>query len=524
MWKSSKAMWPLVVAALALAASGRAIALTTTRVAAGLTQPVFATAPSGDPARLFIVERMPARIRVIDLATDTLRSEAFLTLQGVTGEGLLGLAFHPDHASNGRFFVYYVAEGGTAGLSVVEEYQLDAGDPERGDPGSGRTILTFDQPQVSHSGGWIGFGPDGYLYIMTGDGGGQHDNAPGHTLGTGNAQDITDNLLGKVLRVDVDADDFPGNPDLNYSIPQDNPFVAEAGDDEIWAYGLRNPFRASFDRESGDLYIADVGQFTLEEVNFQPASSSGGENYGWRLREGTIPTPTGGLCPDPPEATCPRPDGNVDPIHEYDRAGGRSVTGGYVYRGPIASLQGHYFFADFISDRLWSFRFDGSDPSSFDGMNVVDLVERTGELEPLPGQGSIGAVAGFGEDSEGNLYILDLEDGEVFRIVLGCDDPGDFDCDGLANAVDACPHFASQEQGDSDGNGVGDVCECGDQTGDGLVNIADLLAINRVIFNLEQASPLCDTNEDARCNVADILGVNGKIFGAQAHCARYPAP
>lgn len=524
MGRVGQPLGPLVIALLAVASSGSAPAATTTRVAAGLTQPVFATAPPGDADRLFVVERMPARIRIIDLATDTLRIEPFLTIPGVIGEGLLGLAFHPEHAITGRLYVYYVAEGGTNGMSVVEEYVVEAGDPERADPGSARTVLSFDQPQASHNGGWIGFGPDGYLYIMTGDGGGQHDSAPGHTPGTGNAQDITANLLGKVLRIDVNGDDFPGDAERNYAIPADNPFLATEGDDEIWAYGLRNPFRASFDRQTGDLYIADVGQFTREEIDFQPAGSAGGENYGWRLREGTIPTPTGGLCPDSPDVTCPRPPGNVDPVFEYDRNSGSSVTGGYVYRGPIASLQGHYFFADFISDRIWSFRFDGSDPASFDGMNVVDLVEQTEALQPPPGQGSIGAVAGFGEDAEGNLYLLDLQDGELFRVVLGCDEPEDLDCDGLPDSADLCPYFASGEQADTNGDGIGDACECGDQTGDGLVDVRDVLAINRVIFDLEQVNPLCDTNEDGRCNVADILGVNAKIFGAEAYCARFPSP
>src|SRR5690606_38231904 len=170
-------------------------------------------------------------------------------------------------------------------------------------------ILSFNQPQPNHNGGWIDFGPnDGYLYIATGDGGGGNDNGTGHTAGTGNAQDTTDNLLGKMLRIDGHGDDFPPDNPRNYAIPEDNPFVGVNGDDEIWSYGLRNPFRSSFDRANGDLWIGDVGQTRREEINYQPADSSGGENYGWRLREGIIPTP-GGVGGS-------RPEGNVEPIYD----------------------------------------------------------------------------------------------------------------------------------------------------------------------------------------------------------------
>ena len=192
------------------------------------------------------------------------------------------------------------------------------------------------------------------------------------------------------------------------------------GDDEIWAYGLRNPWRPSFDRETGDLWIADVGQNTKEELNFQPADSSGGENYGWRLREGTIPTPT----PLPPESPVggPKPPGAIDPIHEYDHTAqlpNRSITGGYVYRGPIAELQGKYFFADFTNgSTVWSLRFDGSEPSEFDGSNFVDFEDWTQRLGP--NVGAISFISSFGEDAAGNLYLIDLGvggPGEIFQVV-----------------------------------------------------------------------------------------------------------
>jgi glucose/arabinose dehydrogenase len=390
-------------------------------VGAGFARPLFAVSPPGDSQRLFVVEQGAgdqASIHILDLVAGEIRSPAFLTLSGLqtVGErGLLGLAFHPDFASNRRFFVNFTEPGqvpGEAAVSVIAELLVRADEPDQADPASLTTLLTLSQPASNHNGGWLGFGPDGYLYVASGDGGGSDDDGSGHTPGTGNAQDITDNLLGKILRLDVDADDFPGDAQRNYAIPADNPFVGVAGDDEIWAYGLRNPWRPSFDRETGDLYIADVGQSSREEVSLQPAASLGGENYGWRLREGTIATPTGGVGGAPPP-------GAVEPIYDYAHGSGlfegRSVTGGYVYRGPFTELRGLYFFADFVSDEIWSFRFDGSDPVDFDGSNVLELTRRTDELAPA--QGDIRDVSSFGEDGLGHLYVIDRADGEVFRIV-----------------------------------------------------------------------------------------------------------
>jgi glucose/arabinose dehydrogenase len=393
-------------------------------VASGFANPLYATSPPRDGERLFVVEQGTsgqASIHIVDLTTGAVLAPPFLTLSGLqtSGErGLLGLAFHPDYASNRRFFVNYTEPGqasGEAAVSVVAELSAPEDDPDLADPSSLRPLLSFSQPDPNHNGGWLGFGPDGYLYVASGDGGSSNDDGPGHTQGTGNAQDLTDNLLGKMLRLDVDLDDFPLDPDRNYAIPPDNPFGGLGGDDEIWAYGLRNPWRPSFDRLTGDLYIADVGQNSREEISFQPAGSPGGENYGWRLREGTIPTPT------PPEGPVggPSPPGALEPIYDYLRGSGpfdgRSVTGGYVYRGPSPDLQGLYFFADFVSDEIWSFRFDGSDPTDFDGNNVLELARQTDVLAPA--QGDIRDISSFGEDGLGHLYVIDRADGEVFRIV-----------------------------------------------------------------------------------------------------------
>ncbi len=231
------------------------------RVASGLSSPLFVTYAPGDSTRLFIVQRS-SQIRILNLTTGTLNAQNFITVPGVLAgggqseQGLLGLAFHPDYQNNGRFFVYFTDNtGGDVRIQQFTRINADTADPS-----SAVNIIEIDEPQANHNGGWIGFGPDGYLYAAVGDGGGAYDTGTGHTPGTGNAQDITDNLLGKMLRIDVDGDDFPGDANRNYAIPTDNPFVGVNGDDEIFLYGLRNPWRCSFDRLTGDLWVGDVGQ------------------------------------------------------------------------------------------------------------------------------------------------------------------------------------------------------------------------------------------------------------------------
>ena len=273
-------------------------------------------------------------------------------------QGLLGLAFHPNYASNGFFYVNYTTTGGgPAGHTEITRFQVQ-GDPETSsvaDPISKTVLLTFDQPESNHNGGWMGFGPDGYLYISTGDGGGANDQHG--TIGNGQNQDA---LLGRILRIDVDH----GSPD---SIPDGNPFQGDASKrQEIWAFGLRNPWRCSFDRLTGDLWIGDVGQNTREEIDVIPAGV-GGLNFGWRPREGSIQNPAyPGESPVTPA---------TDPVHDYGRSLGFTVIGGYVYRGQsIVGLQGTYLFADYGSSRFWSFTYDGT--------NKVNLQERTAELNP----------------------------------------------------------------------------------------------------------------------------------------------
>ncbi len=328
--------------------------------------------------RLFVVEQ-PGRIWVL---RDGLRApEPFLDIVDLVGsaaneQGLLSVAFHPRFAELGWFFVNYTDRQGN---TVVARYQRDSTDPERADPASALVLLTIEQPAGNHNGGQLTFGPDGYLYIGTGDGGNAGD--PWN-----NAQNLS-SLLGKLLRIDVDG----AEP---YAIPANNPFVGQSeARPEIWAYGLRNPWRFTFDRATGDLFIADVGQNAQEEVNFQPATSRGGENYGWRIMEGTA-------CYEP--AACD-PSGLELPIAHYlhhPTEGGCSITGGYVYRGPrYPALQGAYLYTDYCSGNLWVLR-----------------AEATGWQNYIAGKTNPQATS-FGEDVDGELYLVDSV-GSVYRLVL----------------------------------------------------------------------------------------------------------
>ncbi|MFW5653884.1 MAG: PQQ-dependent sugar dehydrogenase [Planctomycetota bacterium] len=356
-------------------------------VADGLAQPLFMTHAPGDTERLFILEQNNARILI--LRDGVVEPTPFLDIGSLASSGgergLLGLAFHPDYENNGWFFVNYTDINGN---TVVARYTVSDTDPDVADPNSAETIITIDQPFSNHNGGMIQFSPvDGYLYIGMGDGGSAGD--PRNL-----AQDPQE-LLGKMLRLDVDNG-------LPYTIPADNPFVNDPDTlDEIWAIGLRNPWRWAFDRETGDMWMGDVGQFLIEELNFQPFTSPGGENYGWRLKEGRE-------CFNP--STNCDPGGLTDPILQYEH-GGRpprcSITGGFVYRGEqIPLLQGAYFFSDFCSSQIWTVRYNGS--------SVFDFVDRTDDIDE---NNQIFNVASFGQDAEGELYVLDLFDGEIFKIV-----------------------------------------------------------------------------------------------------------
>lgn len=359
--------------------------LSATRVATGFAGPLFAASPPGDPQRLFVVEQHTGRIRILDTETGATAATPFLDIpddQLSRGgeQGLLGLAFHPDYATNGKFYVNLT---NPAGDTEVWEYRRSA-DADLADPNSRKLVMTLDQPFENHNGGCLAFGPDGLLYIASGDGGGAND-----TLGL--AQNA-DSPFGKILRVDVNGDDFPNDPSRNYAIPPSNPFVGAPGADEVWATGLRNPWRFSFDSGSGDLFIGDVGQDAREEIDYLRAGSGGGANFGWNVREGGVRGPG-------PQSGGPF----ADPIVEYGRSLGVSVTGGYVYRGPGDAGQGLYVFGDFASGRLFTF-------TATDGA-ALDVTERA----VTPDAGVMDLIASFATDGLGRLYVIGL-DGEIFRL------------------------------------------------------------------------------------------------------------
>jgi glucose/arabinose dehydrogenase len=349
------------------------------RVAEGLSFPVFLTSPPGD-ARLFVVEKA-GRIKIIKDAQ--ILARPFLDIVGEVSSGgergLLSVAFHPDYASNGRFFVYFTNLDGD--IRIVE-YDVSS-DPDVAEPTAVRTILAVPHPDFSnHNGGLLLFGPDRKLYAGLGDGGSGGDPRD-------NGQNI-DVLLGKILRIDVDA----GTP---YAIPPDNPFASRTdARGEIWAFGVRNPWRYSFDRQTGDFYVADVGQTQFEEVDAVTGNPPG-LNYGWSVMEGRH-------C-FKPSSGCDQ-SGLTLPVVEYDHSQGCSVTGGYVYRGAaVPDLRGLYFYSDFCTGFIRSFRFSGgvaSDPRSWPDL-VADLGDQS-------------AVSSFGEDASGELYVL-TADGRVYRFV-----------------------------------------------------------------------------------------------------------
>jgi glucose/arabinose dehydrogenase len=426
--------------------------LSTKLFVSGLARPIFITQAPGDDTRLFIIEKQ-GRIRIFNTETGSLNSDYFLNIDSITTggtstsseQGLLGLAFHPDYQNNGYFYVNYTAVAG-GGDTVISRYSRGA-DADHATTSGALTLLTINQPYSNHNGGMIAFGPnDGYLYIFTGDGGSGGD--PGDR-----AQNISSSLLGKTLRIDVDG----GTP---YSIPLSNPFASGGGEPEIWAYGLRNPWRSTFDMATGDLYIADVGQNSREEMDFQPAQSSGGENYGWRCMEGASCYTSSSGC------TC-NASNLADPFYTYghNSAGGYSITGGYVYRGcEIPEIDGMYFFADYGTANFWS--------ATRNRNGTFNVQSRTSELRfSSDGGGTLSNIASFGQDLQGEIYICCQSLGRIYKIILASGEtdcgpgpiPGDFNDDGLVNGADL-GFFLSQ---------WGQMGGPADLNGDNVVNGAD---------------------------------------------------
>lgn len=455
-----------VFAVSAIVPGAFAVPVASEFVADGFTSPLFVTSPPGDTTRLFVVEKAGV-IKIIK--NGTVLGTPFMDISALVrddGErGLLGLAFHPNYPATPYFYVYYIEDSGNFN-SKIARCEVNGGNLDLALTNSTSnlpfTLLTVNQPagRDNHKAGWIGFGPnDGYLYVACGDGGSSNDP-------DGNGQNIN-TLLGKMLRIDVDT--------AAPYVPATNPFVGVAGSDEIWSYGLRNPWRCSFDRSTGDLWIGDVGQGAREEIDFQDASSTGGENYGWVTAEGFACLGGSGTCGTNP--------GFTPPIDDYPRTDGHSVTGGYVYRGTaIAGLQGTYFFADYIFGTIWSFDYNGT---------VNNFTNRSTELDP-PGARTINNIASFGEDANGELYIVDYSGGEIFKIIST--EP-DADGDGLSDSQEMI-EGTNPNDPDSDNDGLEDGPEVltyntdpldTDTDNDGLTDGAEV--------NTHNSDPL-DTDSD----------------------------
>ncbi len=366
-----------------------------TRVGTGFSGPIDIAALPDGSGRMLVVERA-GRIRILNPTSGAILPTPFLDIAAqvsTNGErGLLGLTLAPDFQTSGTFYVFLA---NLAGNIEVRRYRTLAGNRDQADPASADLILAIPHPGFSnHNGGWIAFGPDGFLYLATGDGGGSGDP-------NGNGQN-RNSLLGKILRIDPAGDSFPADPDRDYRIPAGNPFADGGGAAEIWAYGLRNPFRASFDAATGNLWIGDVGEGAREEVNLMRAGD-GGANFGWNVVEGTQ-NYTGS-----PQA------GFTLPVTEYSHGSGprqgRSITGGRVYRGPVEGLRGQYVFADFISGNIWSL------PVRWVSLGTTVSSDRffLRRTDFTPNAGNLGNIVAFGEDVAGNLYIVSLG-GDIFRL------------------------------------------------------------------------------------------------------------
>jgi glucose/arabinose dehydrogenase len=359
-------------------------------VSNGFERPVWAGTAKGIEDKIWVMEQV-GKVWIVDLKTGEREKEPFLDIEGIVSraaneEGLLGLAFAPDFQKSGRYYVNYTDKTPEKLTRIVRFISKDLKSTK---PDSGEILMKYPSEASNHNGGWVGFGPDNMLYIANGDGGSANDpHKHGQAL---------DTYLGKILRIDVSAQ-------TGYKVPPDNPFVDDkAAKPEIWAYGLRNPWRCSFDRTTGDFWIGDVGQNKWEEVDFMPSGKGSGANYGWSLREGDKETPqkgTGG----------PSPVGSVEPIYTYDHGGkenqGFSVTGGYLYRGTIKELRGRYVFGDYQNPRIWSFVVKNG--------KISDFKDHTKSLQPEGGK--INLIASFAEDNDGEIYVID-HTGPIYKIV-----------------------------------------------------------------------------------------------------------
>ncbi|HMS54417.1 MAG TPA: PQQ-dependent sugar dehydrogenase [Fimbriimonadaceae bacterium] len=377
--------------------SVHAQSITAVSYASGFTLPILMVQDPTNPSVQFVVQQ---RGRIRTLVNGVVQATDFISLSGTvssTGSerGLLGMCFDPNYANNRYFYVSYPAASG--GASTIRRYQRNAINPLLADTASAHPIMTVSQPFQNHNGGTIRFGQDGYLYFGLGDGGDSYD--------PGNRAQNKNELLGKLLRIDISGDDFPADSSKNYRVPPSNPFVGVDGADEVWSWGLRNPWKWSFDDPTklgnGGLYIADVGQDLWEEINYIPPSAAGGRNFGWRAREGFVSTGLSGGAPP-----------YTDPFHVYSHSDGISITGGYVYRGTMLGDNfGKYFFADFGFRRVWAaaMAFNGSG----EAITPSSVVEHTDDLN-LPTNGTISSID---VDSNGELYLVTWDAGRVYKLV-----------------------------------------------------------------------------------------------------------
>jgi len=447
-----------IVAGVGLLAGGAsAQSITSQQVISGIANPVWVTNAPGDYSRIFVCEQRQSggvasagAVKIYGLPNYNLIG-TFVTQTVATGDeqGLLGLAFHPNYATNGKVYIYYT----TSGADNLAVFQRNPGNPNQLlTPGT--IIFTQSDPATNHNGGWLKFGPDGYLYLSIGDGGGANDSGTGHNATIGNGQDLN-TCLGKILRFDVDGNNGPGGL---YGIPPTNPF-AGSGDPnirkEIWAYGVRNPWRNDFDPATGDLYIADVGQNIWEEIDVQPADingNMGGRNYGWRCFESDVSfNSNGGLCPA-------YGVNNVPILLKYGHSSavaptnltGCSITGGMVYRGcAIPGLQGTYFFADYCNRWFFSVRANVAANTFSAATNWTSSLQNAG----------MGGITSFGRDAYGEIYITaghNTTAGTVWKIVRN---GGTAPADCNANGRPDCQEIMDGSVADANNNTIPDTCE-----------------------------------------------------------------
>jgi glucose/arabinose dehydrogenase len=423
-----------LAAALAATALAQSVPPLMSRGVAVPGNNLFVTHVPGDFSRIFVVAQS-GEIRIVRLPAMSVDATPFLTVPGVAfgGEsGLLCMAFHPNYADNGHLYVYMNASGTTA-TPTLRRFTRDPLDPDRADPLSAQPVLTIGMGNGIHNGGWIGFGPDGLLYISTGERG-----------ASANARDLTDNLRGKILRIDVDADDFPADATRNFAIPAGNPYVGIEGDDEIYAFGFRNPWRCYIDAPTGRMYIGDVGA-GREELNVLPIAQPG-LDFGWPCQEGAVNS-----CPAGTTVTLPIAHYRNPPAPPLNISG-NAVIGGEVYHGcALAGLSRRYFFGD-LSGAVVSFLYDGE---------LHDVRNHTAALS--------GGVYGWGHDAYGELYLA--APNRIAKVVAAVPIGHDCNTNGIPDACD----IVSGAMTDADHDGIADECpNIADINGDGTVGLPDL--------------------------------------------------